>query len=111
MELKKYILIIREDIRTSRPDIELQKIIKLHIQWAKDLAAKEIFINGYGLNGQGCLLELVNGEIVTKDIPYPEIAFGGLYVIQAESMETAIEIGKQCPTFSIGDKIEVRELI
>ena len=46
MELKKYILIIREDIRTSRPDNELQEIIKLHIQWAKDLAAKEIFING-----------------------------------------------------------------
>jgi hypothetical protein len=75
------------------------------------LAAKGIFINGYGLNGQGCLLEQINGEIITKEIPYPEIAFGGLYVIQAESMEAAIEIGKQCPTFSIGDKIEVRELI
>lgn len=109
--MKKYILIIREDIRTSRPDVELQEIIKLHIQWAKDLAAKGIFINGYGLNGEGCLLELVEGKIVTKPIPYPEIAFGGLYIIQAESFEAALEIGKQCPTFSIGDKIEVRELI
>lgn len=109
--MNKYILIVREDIRTSRPDNELQEIIQLHIKWAKDLAEKGIFVNGYGLNGQGSLLELVDGEIVTKEIPYPEIAFGGLYVIQAESFEAALEIGKQCPTFSIGDKIEVRELI
>ena len=109
--MNKYILIIREDIRTSRPDTKLNEIIQLHINWAKDLAAKGIFINGYGLNGEGCLLEMIDGEIVTKPIPYPEMAFGGLYVIQVESMETAIEIGKQCPTFSIGDKIEVRELI
>lgn len=109
--MKKFILIIREDIRTSRPDNELREIIDLHINWAKDLAEKGIFINGYGLNGKGCLLELINGEIQTKDIPYPEIAFGGLYIIQAENIEAAIEIGKQCPTFSIGDKIEVRELI
>ncbi|MBL7789690.1 MAG: hypothetical protein JNL75_07700 [Chitinophagales bacterium] len=109
--MKKYILIIREDIRTSRPDNELKEIIQLHIQWAQELASKGIFINGYGLNGEGCLLEMIDGEIVTKEIPYPEIAFGGLYVIQAESFEAALEIGKQCPTFSIGDKIEVRELI
>ena len=111
MKMNKYILIIREDIRTSRPDTELNEIIQLHINWAKDLAAKGIFINGYGLNGEGCLLELIDGDIVTKPIPYPEMAFGGLYVIQAESFEAALEIGKQCPTFSIGDKIEVRELI
>lgn len=109
--MNKYILIVREDIRTSRPDNELREIIELHINWAKDLAEKGIFINGYGLNGKGCLLELVDGEIKTKDIPYPEIAFGGLYIIQTDSLESAIEIGKQCPTFSIGDKIEVRELI
>lgn len=109
--MKKYILIVREDIRTSRPDEELQEIIQLHIQWAKELAEKGQFINGFGLNGEGCLLELIDGEVVTKPIPYPEIAFGGLYVIQADSFEAALEIGKQCPTFSIGDKIEVRELI
>ncbi len=31
MELNKYILIMREDIRTSRPDTELNEIIQLHI--------------------------------------------------------------------------------
>jgi hypothetical protein len=109
--MPKFILIIREDIRTSRPDNELKEIIQLHINWAKELGEKGIFIDGYGLNGKGCLLDLIDGKIVTKDIPYPEIAFGGLYIIQTESLEAAIEIGKQCPTFSIGDKIEVRELI
>lgn len=109
--MNKYILIVREDIRTSRPDNELREIIELHINWAKDLAEKGLFIDGYGLNGKGCLLDLIDGKIETKEIPYPEIAFGGLYIIQAENLDAAIDIGKQCPTFSIGDKIEVRELI
>jgi hypothetical protein len=109
--MKQYILIVREDIRTSRPDSELKEIIDLHIHWAKELSAKGIFINGYGLNGQGILLEMIDHEIHERPIPYPEIAFGGLYIILAESLEAAIEIGKGCPTFSIGDKIEVRELI
>lgn len=109
--MKQFILIIREDIRTSRPDNELKDIIQLHIEWAKTLTEQGAFINGYGLNGRGCLLELQNNAIVQKDIPYPEIAFGGLYIIQAPDLAAAIEIGKQCPTFSIGDKIEVRELI
>lgn len=109
--MKQFILIVREDIRTSRPDNELKEIIQLHIEWARKLESEGIFLNGYGLNGKGCLLESVDGQIVTKAIPYPEIAFGGLYIIQAENLEAAIEIGRQCPTFSIGDKIEVRELI
>jgi len=109
--MKQFILIVREDIRTSRPDNELQEIIQLHIQWAQSLAEKGIFVNGYGLNGRGCLLEMIDGKIQQRDIPYPEIAFGGLYIIHAENLEAAIEIGKQCPTFSIGDKIEVRELL
>jgi hypothetical protein len=109
--MKQFILIIREDIRTSRPDNELQEIIQLHIQWANKLAKNGVFVNGYGLNGRGCLLEMVDGSIQQREIPYPEIAFGGLYIVHAENLEAAIEIGKQCPTFSIGDKIEVRELL
>ncbi|MFN5847470.1 MAG: YciI family protein, partial [Chitinophagales bacterium] len=108
---EKYALFVREDITIQHSEESMKSIIAIHTNWAKDLAEKGIFINGYGLNGEGCLLELVEGEIVTKPIPYPEMAFGELYVIQAESFEAALEIGKQCPTFSIGDKIEVRELI
>jgi len=80
---------------------------------AQELAAKGIFINinGYGLNGQGCMLEQMDGEIITKEISHPEIAFGGLHVKLAENLDAAAAIGKQCPTFSIGDKIEARELI
>jgi hypothetical protein len=36
---------------------------------------------------------------------------GGFYIIQAESFDAAVEIAKECPTFSDGDKIEVRPLM
>jgi len=109
--LKNYILIIREDITKSRPEEELKEIIALHVNWAKELSDKGIFVDGWGLNEKGCLLELENGSIASKPIPQPENAFGGFYIVQANNIEEAIDIGKDCPTFSIGDKLEVRELI
>lgn len=109
--MKHFILIVKEAITTSRPDIEIKKIIELHIQWAKEMAEKGYFINGFGLNGQGYKLEMIGDDIISSSIPYPESAFSGMYIIQAPSIDIAMQIAKGCPTFSLGDKIEVRELI
>jgi hypothetical protein len=39
------------------------------------------------------------------------VKLGGVYVVKANSYEEAIELAKECPTYELGDKIEVRELI
>jgi hypothetical protein len=48
---------------------------------------------------------------MVDEILHPEVAFGGFYIIQAENLEHAIELARECPTFDLGDKIEVRPVL
>jgi len=110
--VNRYILIIREDITVLKSPDELAEVISLHKQWAMELARKGYFIEGHGIDEQGQTVMMnEDGDVVVEEIYFPEVAFGGFYIIQADSLETAIEIAHQCPTLAYGDKIEVRPLI
>ncbi len=109
--MKKFILIIREDITQERSMDELYEIIDMHKKWAMDLSRRGFFIDGYGIDESGCTLSKEQGTIMVDEILYPEVAFGGFYIIQAENLEHAMELACECPTFDLGDKIEVRPLL
>ena len=110
--MPKFILLILEDLtRYPIEEAQLQSIINAHRNWAKDLSARGLFIAGNGMPEQGTIVEIVEGKIVTSTLRDVNEGIGGFYIIQAESFETAVEIAKECPTFSDGDKIEVRPLM
>jgi len=110
--MNRYILIIREDITIPRSPDELAEIISMHQQWAMQLARKGYFIEGNGIDESGQTVMMnEEGEVEVEDILYPDAAFGGYYIIQADSIETAIEIAQECPTLEYGDKIEVRPIL
>lgn len=109
--MPRYMLIVRENLDIERTQDELEELILKHKTWAMDLNAQGIFMDGSGLSYKGITLEKQDNELISKDIYYPEVAFGGYYIIQCDSFEQALEIARHCPTFDYGDKIEVRELI
>jgi hypothetical protein len=109
--MKKFILIIREDTTKERSMDELYEIIDLHKKWAMDLSRRGFFIDGYGIDEEGVMLSRENGTIMVDEILHPEVAFGGFYIIQAENLEHAMELARECPTFDLGDKIEVRPVL
>jgi hypothetical protein len=39
-----------------------------------------------------------------------DLVVGGFYVIEAESMDEAVEVAKGCPAFELEGTVEVREL-
>jgi hypothetical protein len=109
--MKKFAFIVREDITKTKTEEELRSTIRLHTDWARALMEKDLLDDGWGLTEKGCLLERSGENIQQVAIPNPEIAFGGIYVVKANSYEEAIELAKECPTYELGDKIEVRELL
>lgn len=110
--MPEFILIIREDLtRYPIPEAELKGLIAAHTQWAKDLSARGIFKTGYGVDSQGSLLSQVDNTILELPLRDVTEGIGGFYIIEADDLATAIEIGKECPTFSAGDQIEVRPLM
>ncbi len=110
--MPKFILLIREDLtRYPMEEAQLQSIINAHRNWAKNLSERGLFIAGNGMPEQGTIVEFAEGKIVISPLRDLKEGVGGFYIIQAENFEAAVEIAKECPTFSEGDKIEVRPLM
>ncbi|MCU0328886.1 MAG: YciI family protein [Chitinophagales bacterium] len=109
--MKRFILIIRENIENKRTEAELSALIALHSQWAKELAAQGIFESGEGIESNGVSLAWIDQQAHVLPIHDPQQAFGGFYIIQADSLAKATEIGKSCPTLAQGDLLEIRPLL
>ena len=104
-------LIIREDLsKYPRPKEELETIINAHVDWAKSLSERKIFVDGNGLNDKGRLVEMIDGKITESPLRDIKEGVGGYYIIAAENLDEAVHIAKECPTYSSDDLIEVRPI-
>jgi hypothetical protein len=109
--MPKFILFVREDLsRYPMPKEQLNAIVVQHMQWARNLAGRGIFVDGNGIQSDGRLIEMINGDLVVQPIRDVREGVGGYYIIEATDMQAAVEIAKECPTFKDGDLIEVRPL-
>lgn len=110
--MAQFILIIREDLtRYPLAEERLNSLIKAHSEWARKLSARGIFESGNGIGPDGVLIEKRDGALQTVALRDTKEGIGGYYIINAETMEQAIAIGKECPTFDDGDIIEVRPIM
>lgn len=95
--MKKFILIIREDITQERSMDELYEIINLHKKWAMDLSRRGFFIDGYGIDEEGVMLSRENGTIMVDEILHPEVAFGGFLYYSSRKHRTCYGNSKRMP--------------
>lgn len=107
-----FILLIREDLtRYPLPEEELTAIIQAHRNWAKELVDKGVFVSGNGVDSDGRLIEMINGDLIVQPIRDVHDGIGGYYIVAAKDLYDAVAIAKGCPTYKDGDKIEVRQLM
>lgn len=110
--MARFIFFIREDIsRYPLPEEELQALIKAHSEWARQLHARGIFIDGAGVLSEGRLIEMINGDLIVQPLRDVKEAVGGYYIIEATDLYEAVEIARGCPTYKDGDLVEVRQLM
>lgn len=109
--MPQFILLIREDLsKYPRPPEEMKAIVGAHIKWANELTARGIFKDGNGIQSDGRLIEMVNGDLVVQPIRDIRTGVGGYYIVEAKDLQAAVEIAKECPTYKDGDLVEVRQL-
>ncbi len=109
--MPQFILIIREDLSLyPRPEAELNAIVAAHIEWAQKLTARGIFKGGNGIQSDGRLVEMINGDLIVEPIRDVREGIGGYYIIEARDLDAAVEIAKECPTYKDGDLVEVRPI-
>jgi hypothetical protein len=108
----KFILLIRgEDRFATLSPAEMQATIQRYSDWAKQLRAEGRLVDSEGLDAGGRIL-VGSGDGVVTDGPFPETKelVGGYYIYNADSLDHAIEIGKQCPALAYGGAIEIRPI-
>jgi hypothetical protein len=91
---------------------EIQQAIQRFSAWAKKLREQGKLITAEKLkDNEGLLLGARNGQIIV-DGPFAETkeTIGGYFVIEAENLDEAVEITKECPALSNGGIVELREV-
>jgi hypothetical protein len=114
--LMKYMLLIygNEELWSSFPAEELQRVIKETGELQAELRASGEFLGAWGVGDQvlAKTVTLVDGGPVVTDGPYIEAKeyLGSFDIIDVESEERALEIAARVPFARIG-KVEVRPLL
>jgi len=90
---------------------EMQAHMQKWGQWMQELAEKGNFDSGLPLEKGGKVVEN-SGEVIT-DGPFTEgkEVVGGYLIVNAESVEEATELSKDCPIFEHRGSVEVRKIL
>jgi len=111
--MKKFILLLHDTLEKEKgysPD-EMQKLVQEHMNWVQKLSTDGTFLGGDGLMPDG---KVITGkDALVKDGPYIESKeiIGGYYLLQANSIEEATVIAKECPCHHWGGVTEIRPIM
>ena len=104
----EYLLLFRGTNWTEDLSPEENKIAKF-TSWFERLKNEGNFKSGHPLEHNG---KIVTGRNAVVDGPFAESkeAIAGFFIIQADSLEEAVEIAKNCPGLDYGQTVEVRAI-
>jgi hypothetical protein len=111
--MKQFLLLFRgEYSKAPREDPEAFKdMAKKWQDWIKKLSAEGKWVAaGTQLNQAG---KVIKPDGLVTDGPYTETkeVLMSYCTIQADSIDEAVELSKDCPHLSIGGNVEIRELV
>jgi hypothetical protein len=88
---------------------DIQNAIAKFTLWFERLKSDGKVKSGHPLEHHG---KIVTGRNTVVDGPFPESkeAIAGFFVIQADSLEEAVQIAKDCPSLGNGQTVEVRAI-
>lgn len=92
------------------PNAVVQDVMTRWMAWFDDLTAAGKAKTGQPLQRQG---KIISGRARTvADGPFAESkeAVAGYFLLEAGSLEEAVEIGQQCPALDYGMMVEVRPM-
>ncbi len=93
---------------------EKQAVMERYYAYVKRLKEEGRFKGGSALSNKSRYLAPGSGAggVQVLDGPFPESkeALNGYFIVQAKSLEEAVEIGHDCPCLTHGETVEIIEL-
>jgi hypothetical protein len=110
--MAKYMLILGgADLDKRSANAELTKeMFQQYMTWMRGLRESGRYVSSYKLYDQtGARLTLRGGEVVDGPFVETKEAVGGIFVVEAGSLEEATAIGRECPILRLQNGyVEVR---
>ena len=111
--MAKYLYLFRggDDRWTEASPEETQEHMQKWGAWMQGLAQQGKLVDGLPLARPGKVVEK-SGEVI-HDGPFAEgtEVVGGYMIINADSLEEAVQISKECPIYENNGSTEVREIM
>ena len=110
--MSEFLFLFRGSSRLARSPEEMQKSMQTWLAWFKRLNEQGVVKDpGHPLDAAG---KVVRGQ--RKDVhdgPYAEAKdlVNGYVLIEAATIDKAVELSKGCPIFSDGGSVEVRPIL
>jgi hypothetical protein len=115
VRIMQYALLIYENEAIFGPGKSgpnLQQVVGRHIEFTKELGSKRIGGAGLKATSSATTVRTTKGKQTIHDGPFAESKeqLGGIYLIEAPDLDTAIAIAKRVPLLEDG-AIEVRPVL
>lgn len=109
--MAKYLYLFRGgDVEDNSPEAMQAHMQKWGV-WMQGLAKEGKLVDGYPLQAEGAVVEKY--ATVQHDGPFAEGAeiVGGYIIVNADSLQDAVDLSKECPIYENGGTTEVREIM
>ena len=115
--MNQYMLVMRgnhDDFQSLSP-AERQALMERYYAYVQRLRDENRFKSGAALSNKSRVLARdggPTGRLAVTDGPFPDAkeALNGYFIIEAETLDEATQIGEDCPCLSHGETLEVIEL-
>ncbi|HEX5653169.1 MAG TPA: YciI family protein [Chitinophagaceae bacterium] len=110
--MEKFMLIFHGGQMDGMSPEQMQAHMGKWFAWIEQLNKTEQYVAGEPLLPGGKLVSGKNGNAVT-DGPYTEgkEVVGGYFIVNANDMDEAVKIAKDCPDFEINGSVQVRQVM
>jgi hypothetical protein len=109
--MAKYLLLLKGGEFENYSPEDMQKIVEKYMLWGAQLRERKMYLAGEELGPSGRTLKVDGGRVVDGPFTETKESIGGFWLIEAESLEKAVEASRSCPHLDFKGEVEVREVI
>jgi len=110
--MPKFALLMREDDHawTRLPESEQDRLMKLYFTWVAALKARNAFVTGAPFGAGGRIIRHSDGEFREAVYGEKKQVETGYFIIEAEDLDAATQIARDCPALQHGETVVVRPI-
>jgi len=109
--MAKFVLLLKAGTFDEYSPEDMQRIVEKYVGWGNQLREKGNYLAGEELSENGRIVAVKNGKVVDGPFAETKETVGGFWLIEADSLEKAVDISRSCPHLDFNGVVEVREVI